>query len=389
MADYIGSYSGQEVDEGIRRGLNSAQLNSDGMLPLSIIPPAVIERIVPVRDDAARYVLTTDDAQNGDTVFVISTEKMYLVIDDTKLDSEDGYQVYMAGAAAKAYADEDGNNIKATYATKTEIPAVPVDDVQINGTSIVNNGVANVPVASSSDSKTGTNNASIITPYHQHESAFYGLAKAAGDNTQSASSSPVGTYTSEAKTAINNMLGLPNALFASIVNDGAKNKLKITASSRTVGGVTVTVNHATGEITLNGTCETTSTYTIADLSTLGLSTSTTYKICGELPGTSDSSYMLYAYASGAGQYDNLTNNDKAYNALWTNFRLRIYEGATFDNLVIKPMICPIEYFNVSPAFVPYAMTNLELTPVEVTLAQYNALTDAEKAARLYAIVSDT
>lgn len=71
-AEFVGSYSGQEVDEGIRRGLNSAQLNSEGMLPLSIIPTV--------------------------------------------------------GAAAKAYADEDGNSIKGTYATKTEIPGVLIDD---------------------------------------------------------------------------------------------------------------------------------------------------------------------------------------------------------------------------------------------------------------------
>lgn len=146
----------------------------------------------------------------------------------------------------------------------------------------------------------------------------------------------------------------------SIIDSGAKNRLKITASSSTVGGVTVTINAVTGEITLNGTCETTSTYTITDLSTLGLSTATTYKICGDLPETSDSRYMLYAYTSGAGQWDNLTNNDKFYNSLWTSFRLRIYAGQTFNNLVIRPMICSVDDFNISPNFVPYCPTLAEL-----------------------------
>ena len=41
----------------------------------------------------------------------------------------------------------------------------------------------------------------------QHESTFYGLAKAAGDSTQSASTLSVGTYTDDAKIAIRNMLG--------------------------------------------------------------------------------------------------------------------------------------------------------------------------------------
>lgn len=46
-----------------------------------------------------------------------------------------------------------------------------------------------------------------ITPYYQHESTFYGLAKAAGDTTQSASSNAVGNYTEDAKSAISEMLG--------------------------------------------------------------------------------------------------------------------------------------------------------------------------------------
>ena len=116
---------------------------------------------------------------------------------------------------------------------------VPVEDVQVNGVSVLNDGVANVPTA-------GINNLGVVrvlpsrgitldistgqlyvnpatselikagtdvyrpTPLaKQHESTFYGLAKAAGDTTQSASSNAVGTYTDEAKTAIKNMLGVP------------------------------------------------------------------------------------------------------------------------------------------------------------------------------------
>lgn len=49
-----------------------------------------------------------------------------------------------------------------------------------------------------------------ITPTDQHTSTFYGLAKAAGDATQSQSSNPVGTYTDEAKAAIQQMLDVPS-----------------------------------------------------------------------------------------------------------------------------------------------------------------------------------
>lgn len=59
-----------------------------------------IERMVYVKDDAARFALTTNTAQNGDTVKVTSTKKMFYVIDDTKLSSEAGYEPYTAESAS-------------------------------------------------------------------------------------------------------------------------------------------------------------------------------------------------------------------------------------------------------------------------------------------------
>jgi len=116
--------------------------------------------------------------------------------------------------------------------------ASKVSDVQLASTSIVNNGVANIPLASSgvlgvckqngmgvsfnangdvyistAESalvKAGSNVYKPITPSNQHNSVFYGLAKAAGDSTQSASTYSVGTYTPEAQSAIQNMLGIQN-----------------------------------------------------------------------------------------------------------------------------------------------------------------------------------
>lgn len=95
---------------------NTPQL-VDGVLPLTVIPPAAIEKMKSVANDTARFKLTKQDVQNGDTVYVEATNKMYLVIDDTKLNLEAGYKVYMAGRATEAYADENGNRIKDTYAT--------------------------------------------------------------------------------------------------------------------------------------------------------------------------------------------------------------------------------------------------------------------------------
>ena len=138
-------------------------------------------------------------------------------------------------------------NLK-SYAKKSELPTIPVSDVQINGSSIITDGVANVPIssntgtlglvktdtsyglnvytsgliriwgASSAEIKGGTNQNKPLIPERQHESTFYGLAKASGDTTQSASSNTVGTYTDEAKTAIKQMLGVKDNYDSFIVD---------------------------------------------------------------------------------------------------------------------------------------------------------------------------
>lgn len=87
----------------------------NGKIPLSQISPAVIERMITVPNDAARFALTTSEVQLGDTVKVTATNKMYLVVDTDHLDGELGYQVYVAGKAAEAVADQNGDTIDTTY----------------------------------------------------------------------------------------------------------------------------------------------------------------------------------------------------------------------------------------------------------------------------------
>lgn len=71
-----------------------------GVLSIDNIPKAALERCVVVVDDTARFALTANDVQKGDTVKVTSTDRMYFVVDDTKLDSEEGYESYSAGQAS-------------------------------------------------------------------------------------------------------------------------------------------------------------------------------------------------------------------------------------------------------------------------------------------------
>ena len=128
------------------------------------------------------------------------------------------------------------------------IPTIPVQDVQVNGTSVLNNGVANVPVASTSglgvsgidgsfgilvnnngklytntpnlnEIKAGSQGYKPIVSANAYTASFYGLAKASGDTTQSASSNPVGTYTDAAKIAIQKMLGIYQAPWELIRED--------------------------------------------------------------------------------------------------------------------------------------------------------------------------
>ena len=58
--------------------------------------------------------------------------------------------------------------------------------------------------------KEGTDRYRIISSRRAPNATFYGLAKAAGDTTQSQSSNAVGTYTDSAKTAIQTMLDVPS-----------------------------------------------------------------------------------------------------------------------------------------------------------------------------------
>lgn len=70
-----------------------------GTIDIERLPQGALERLVIVADETARFALTTEQVQNGDTVKQTDTEKLYFVVDDTKLNSEDGYEPYSTGTA--------------------------------------------------------------------------------------------------------------------------------------------------------------------------------------------------------------------------------------------------------------------------------------------------
>lgn len=113
-----GGYTKEQLDVLLDK---KASLDNSGKVPLSELPNAVIERMITVTDDTARFNLTVNNVQLGDTVYVNSTKLMYIVIDQNELNSENGYQVYSAGTASKAIADQYGNTINDTYMRKDSI----------------------------------------------------------------------------------------------------------------------------------------------------------------------------------------------------------------------------------------------------------------------------
>lgn len=71
-----------------------------GTIPIDKLPAGALERLVKVANEDARFALTTSEVQLGDTVQQLDTGLMYIVIDTSKLNSEEGYQVYTAGSAS-------------------------------------------------------------------------------------------------------------------------------------------------------------------------------------------------------------------------------------------------------------------------------------------------
>ncbi len=88
--------------------VHDASKITSGVFDVARIPPVALERLVVVADDTARYALTTDTVQLGDTVKVTSSGYMYLVVDDTQLDTDAGYAIYTAGGI------DAGHNISGT-----------------------------------------------------------------------------------------------------------------------------------------------------------------------------------------------------------------------------------------------------------------------------------
>ena len=87
-----------------------ASVVTTGTLPLSVLPQGALERLVKVADENARFALTTENVQLGDSVLQMDTDTMYIVIDTAQLNNNAGYEEYAAGTAVLAKTAEKVQN---------------------------------------------------------------------------------------------------------------------------------------------------------------------------------------------------------------------------------------------------------------------------------------
>lgn len=195
--------------------------------------------VVAVADITGGHRITITDAEGAHSFDVMDGDAADAPV--KSVNGQTGAVVLDAADVGAGTYSKPAGGIPASDLAAGVIPTVPVQDVQVNGASIVTDGVANVPIAgdntlglmkvrtwanrtnargiyvedngeigvitaNDNQIKNGVTNNSVITPGNQNKAVFYGLAKAAGDTTQSSSSNTVGNYTDAAKSAISQML---------------------------------------------------------------------------------------------------------------------------------------------------------------------------------------
>ena len=147
--------------------------------------------------------------------------------------------------------EEQNKFVKYEDIASTNFPGI-AKVVPANGVTLRNINELAINKATDAMIKNGTDNYRSLVPANQHTSVFYGLAKSAGDTTQSQSSNEVGAYTDEAKAAIQSMLGI-DLSNAGSVKDVTVNGTSILDSETGVAEIPVASNSNLGVIGVNGT----------------------------------------------------------------------------------------------------------------------------------------
>ncbi|MBQ8435505.1 MAG: hypothetical protein IJX24_05795, partial [Oscillospiraceae bacterium] len=168
------------------------------------------------------------------------------------------------------------------------------------------------------------------------------------------------------KTADDTILGkITEVKSSAAVNKAAlgfqrKNLLKNTAETKTINGVTFTVNED-GSVTVNGTAAATTNFHLNNYVKLEAGRQYILTGCPE-GGDTNSSYRLYGLTNGGNWVG--TGNDTGSGSLFTaydfpsfTYRIIVYSGATVDNLTFYPMIRDADI--TDSTFEPYTESVVE------------------------------
>ncbi|MBQ6986892.1 MAG: collagen-like protein, partial [Oscillibacter sp.] len=129
-----------------------------------------------------------------------------------------------------------------------------------------------------------------------------------------------------------------------------KNLLNMTADSRTMGGITFTVDRAAGTVTANGTATQLVSFAVGDFH---FKAGTRYILSGCPAGGSSSTYYAYDGYADHGYFDYGSGTqpfDGSAATGTTRYYARIFSGVTVNNLVFRPMI---RFADTDAAFEPY------------------------------------
>lgn len=155
------------------------------------------------------------------------------------------------------------------------------------------------------------------------------------------------------------------AVVAELVNSGSKNFLKLTdTTSSTKNGVTITYNSdGTYTIDSDGAASSGADYFYLARSSENPSFPKGSVISGCTGGSDSTFYIGIAGTTVKQGNDAVTLSADTSGSLIFSFA----SGQTFDNMVIKPMVCSSADWAVSTAFEPYCPTLYELYQMVLAL----------------------
>lgn len=148
------------------------------------------------------------------------------------------------------------------------------------------------------------------------------------------------------------------AALVELVDGGAKNLLKITVASKTIGGVTFTVNDD-GTVTVDGTNTGTGSVSFMLVSNQQANLIPDggywFSGCPQGGGTDTFDLRWYRYTPNVSAYDTGSGVaiHKNGNTTDSNIAIVVRPGVTVNNITFKPMLCTKAAWDISQKFVPY------------------------------------